>query len=440
MLALGAEGELPPEGLGLVRSLFEMRASIGADAARLAARRADDAARAEIEARAAALAAADDPAARTAIYDVLWDRIIDAAGNLAYRLALNTLVAGQRVLSFDAATVGAEIADAPGGRSRWPARSPAATTTRAHAAARELLVRSIPESRPSWPRSCTTPSPTSSCCSSSSSCPSGTSSPTAWSAMTSTTRGRRSRWGSATSSSTWLEVRGPRALRGALRAGAVAPADRRVVGLGRAVLRRRLLLLLVSSRLAREPRRSGPARRPPLQPALQLEHRAAPDVGADDLRAVLVVDAAGRLRAVDGPARPGVVADLPVRDPHRAHRAPAAADRGRGQHAVTPPRPPRLQRAVPGQELRRHPHHLGPPLRDLRARARARPLRVDHQHRDPQPSPRRVPRVHRAVGRRPRGADLAGAGGHAWHGPGWAPAEEPEVEPHRRAGTARSTS
>ena len=74
MLALGAEGELPPEGLGLVRSLFEMRASIGADAARLAALRADAAARAELEARAAALAAADDPAARTAIYDVLWDQ------------------------------------------------------------------------------------------------------------------------------------------------------------------------------------------------------------------------------------------------------------------------------------------------------------------------------------------------------------------------------
>src|SRR3954452_23241815 len=58
MLALGAEGELPPEGLGLVRSRFEMRASVGADAARLAAVRADTAARAELEARAAALDAA----------------------------------------------------------------------------------------------------------------------------------------------------------------------------------------------------------------------------------------------------------------------------------------------------------------------------------------------------------------------------------------------
>lgn len=144
MLALGAEGELPPEGLGLVRSLFEMRASIGADAARLAARRADAATRAEIEARAAALAAATEPAARTAIYDVLWDRIIDGAGNLAYRLALNTLVAGQRVLSFDAATVGAEIADAPAVLALARAIA-AGEEDAAHAAARDLLIRSIPE-------------------------------------------------------------------------------------------------------------------------------------------------------------------------------------------------------------------------------------------------------------------------------------------------------
>jgi DNA-binding FadR family transcriptional regulator len=143
MLALGAEGEPPPEGLGLVRSLFEMRASIGADAARLAARRADTATRAEIEARAAALAATADPAARTAIYDVIWDRIIDGAQNLAYRLALNTLVAGQRVLSFDAATVGAEIADAPA--IAFLARAiAAADEDAAHAAARDLLIRSIP--------------------------------------------------------------------------------------------------------------------------------------------------------------------------------------------------------------------------------------------------------------------------------------------------------
>src|SRR4051794_35832517 len=102
LLALGSEGELPPAELGLVRAMLEMRASVGADAARLAARRADAALRADLQARAAALAAAGEPVARTAIYDVLWDRIIDGAGNVAYRLALNTLVAGQKVLSLDA--------------------------------------------------------------------------------------------------------------------------------------------------------------------------------------------------------------------------------------------------------------------------------------------------------------------------------------------------
>ena len=74
------------------------------------------------------------------------------------------------------------------------------------------------------------------------------------------------------------------------------------------------------------------------------------------------------------------------------------------QHAVAPPRPPRLQRAVPGQELRRHPDHLGPHVRDLRARGRARALRPDDADRDLQPGPRRVPRVHRARARRPRRA------------------------------------
>jgi DNA-binding FadR family transcriptional regulator len=143
LLALGSEGDLPPEELGLVRSMFEMRASVGADAARLAARRADAALRAELQARAAALAAADDPVARTAIYDVLWDAIIDASGNLAYRLALNTLVAGQKVLSFDASVVGAEVGDA-GAVAVLTDAIARGDEDGVFAAARALLVRSIP--------------------------------------------------------------------------------------------------------------------------------------------------------------------------------------------------------------------------------------------------------------------------------------------------------
>src|SRR4051812_34181350 len=146
LLALGSEGEAPPEELGLVAAMFEMRASVGADAARLAARRADDAQRAEVVALAARLAAVETAEARTAFYDVLWDTIIDASNNLAYRLALNTLVAGQRVLSFDASVVGAEVADAPAVVALAEAIR-AGDEDAAFSAARALLARSIPDTK-----------------------------------------------------------------------------------------------------------------------------------------------------------------------------------------------------------------------------------------------------------------------------------------------------
>jgi DNA-binding FadR family transcriptional regulator len=142
LLALGADGDAPPE-LQLARATLEMRACVGADAARLCARRADAALRAELEARAEALAAADDLDARTAIYDVIWDLVIDGAGNLAYRLALNTLVAGQRVLSLDASLVGPEVADHDAVRALAAAIA-AGDEHGAHARARELLDRSVP--------------------------------------------------------------------------------------------------------------------------------------------------------------------------------------------------------------------------------------------------------------------------------------------------------
>ena len=58
----------------------------------------------------------------------------------------------------------------------------------------------------------------------------------------------------------------------------------------------------------------------------------------------------------------------------------------------------------------RHPHHLGPPVRHVRARGRARPLRPDDEYRDLQPGSRRLRRVRRAVARRPRRNTLAGQG------------------------------
>lgn len=108
LVELAAAGEAPAE-LELPRATLEMRASLGADAARLCARRATAAVRAELVAQAAALVAEPDLDDRNQIYERFWEMIVDASGNVAYRLALNTLLAGQRVLRFDAALVADEL-------------------------------------------------------------------------------------------------------------------------------------------------------------------------------------------------------------------------------------------------------------------------------------------------------------------------------------------
>ena len=68
--------------------------------------------KAQISARAEQLAAVEDLEARNAHYEVLWDLIVDGADNIAYRLALTTLVARQQIASVDADAVGAELGDA----------------------------------------------------------------------------------------------------------------------------------------------------------------------------------------------------------------------------------------------------------------------------------------------------------------------------------------
>ena len=142
LLALAATGDVPPE-LELERAGLEMRASIGADVARRAAQRATAAQRADVVARAEALAAHDDLEARNAEYERMWDVLVDAAGNVAYRLALNTLMAGQHVLVLDAPTVATELADAEAIRALAHAvadRDPETARTRAA----DLLERSLP--------------------------------------------------------------------------------------------------------------------------------------------------------------------------------------------------------------------------------------------------------------------------------------------------------
>jgi GntR family transcriptional repressor for pyruvate dehydrogenase complex len=130
-----------PPGLEIERAVMEMRASIGADAARRAATRATAVQRAELEARAEMLAAETELDVRNTIYEAFWDLIIDAADNLAYRLALNTLVSGQQLVSVDAARVAAEIRDEAAIRA-LAGEIAAGRGDGAFTAARELLERS----------------------------------------------------------------------------------------------------------------------------------------------------------------------------------------------------------------------------------------------------------------------------------------------------------
>jgi GntR family transcriptional repressor for pyruvate dehydrogenase complex len=142
LLDVAAEGDAP-DALHAPRAAMEMRACIGADAARRCAVRASAALRAQLVARAEQLAAVDDLAARNAHYEVLWDLIVDGADNIAYRLALTTLVARQRIASVKADAVASELVDTETIRALAGAIADGEADA-AHAVARELLERSIP--------------------------------------------------------------------------------------------------------------------------------------------------------------------------------------------------------------------------------------------------------------------------------------------------------
>jgi DNA-binding FadR family transcriptional regulator len=129
-----------PAGLELERPIMEMRASVGADAARRCAVRADAVIRAELEARAEMLAAESALDVRNTIYEAFWDLVIDGADNLAYRLALNTLVT-QQAVSLDAARVAAELDDPETVRTLARAIAEGRADD-SHRVARELLERS----------------------------------------------------------------------------------------------------------------------------------------------------------------------------------------------------------------------------------------------------------------------------------------------------------
>ena len=151
----------------------------------------------------------------------------------------------------------------------------------------------------------------------------------------------------------------------------VCAASRRLAGVGRRADRIRFLLLL------------EPSHRPRGRPLLGGACGASPERGLQSLDCAEAAELGGAARldllSADGDRRrpAGRVrrrrADRPslsVLDSHRARRQ-ARLVRSRVRLALEPPRASRRQRPLSRQELRRHPDHLGPPVRHLRGRGRA---------------------------------------------------------------------
>jgi GntR family transcriptional repressor for pyruvate dehydrogenase complex len=108
---LASTGAVP--AVQIARDIMVMRRSVAADAARLCAQNATDEQLSGIAAAAAAYppAQTDESVAADLVF---WTAVIDGSGNLAYRLALNTLVAAFTDIGFDLiAELGtaAELAD-----------------------------------------------------------------------------------------------------------------------------------------------------------------------------------------------------------------------------------------------------------------------------------------------------------------------------------------
>jgi DNA-binding FadR family transcriptional regulator len=78
----------------LARGIVELRACIGVDVARRAAQRGDADQRRRAAELAEAAAAAADLSQRAPANQALWTELVQAAGNIAYRLALNSLLEG----------------------------------------------------------------------------------------------------------------------------------------------------------------------------------------------------------------------------------------------------------------------------------------------------------------------------------------------------------
>jgi DNA-binding FadR family transcriptional regulator len=145
-LAVGiAAADNGPSVEELTRDALEMRACIGADAARLCALRCSGQAAARIVEAAGQYARSGPDPVELAAADVAWWRlIVEGSGNVAYLLAFNSLVDGALPVAHvpdDLRT--AELLDVET-HLRLAAHVEAQEATAAERLARELLSRSVP--------------------------------------------------------------------------------------------------------------------------------------------------------------------------------------------------------------------------------------------------------------------------------------------------------
>lgn len=98
--------------LGTARAIIEVRAAVGPAVARLAATRGGEAAAADLRRIVGRLAEADDPVERQRAALDFWDRMVDASGNIAFRLMFNALRAAyEPLLEVLARVLDSEVSD-----------------------------------------------------------------------------------------------------------------------------------------------------------------------------------------------------------------------------------------------------------------------------------------------------------------------------------------
>ncbi|HVV36102.1 MAG TPA: GntR family transcriptional regulator [Acidimicrobiales bacterium] len=139
-LVLSADGKVDRS---VIRSVIEMRLAIGPDVARLAAQRARPEHLARVADAAAVLDDGSVPAVRRSHVNLdLWDALVDASDNIAYRFAYNSLRASfEPVAGFVADYLTSELDDVKGRRRLLTAVRDGKPEA-AEAAARKLLAAS----------------------------------------------------------------------------------------------------------------------------------------------------------------------------------------------------------------------------------------------------------------------------------------------------------